>query len=81
MWIMDFGNDDNFGTSWLSNPEIKKPWYQVNFGKDKPFTTVVITEGRPGLKKYRLEYMSNGVWKPVVTGEKTERVKIHRFER
>jgi len=81
MWIMDFGNDDNFGTSWVSNPEIKKPWYQVNFGKDKPFTTVVITEGRAGLKKYRLEYMSNGVWKPLVTGEKTERVKIHRFER
>jgi len=40
MWIMDFGNDDNFGTSWLSNPEIKK-----------------------------------------VTDEKTERVKILRFER
>ncbi|MBS1606427.1 MAG: alpha-L-fucosidase [Bacteroidetes bacterium] len=81
MMIMDFGNDDNFGTSWLSNPEIKKPWYQVNFGKDKPFTTIVLTEGRPGLKKYRLEYLSNGVWKPLPAGEKTGRVKIHRFGR
>jgi alpha-L-fucosidase len=31
MNIMDFANDDDFGTSWQSNPEIRWPWYEIDF--------------------------------------------------
>jgi alpha-L-fucosidase len=81
MWIMDFGNDDNFNTSWLSNPTVKSPWYEVVFDKDKAFNTIVITEDKPNIRGYRLEYFQNGVWKPLFSGQHTGRVKIHRFGR
>ena len=81
MDIMDFGNDDNFHTSWLSNPTVKNPWYEVEFDKDKAFNTIVITENKPNISRYRLEYFQNGSWKPLLTGESRDRVKIHRFDR
>lgn len=81
MWIMDFGNDDNFTTSWISNPQVKQPWYEVVFNSDKPFNTIVITEASPNISQYRLEYFQNGVWKPIESGNNTGRVKIHRFNR
>ena len=81
MWIMDFGNDDNFHTSWLSNPTVTAPWYEVEFGKDRAFNTIVITENKSNISRYRLEYFQNGVWKPLVSGESRERVKIHRTVR
>jgi alpha-L-fucosidase len=65
---MDFGNDDNFRTSWQSNPTVKAPWYAVELGGDKGFNTIVITEDKPDISRYRLEYRSNGVWKPLVGG-------------
>jgi alpha-L-fucosidase len=68
MNIMDFGNDDNFRTSWQSNPTVKAPWYEVELGGDKGFNTVVITEDKPNISRYRLEYRSNGVWKPLFGG-------------
>jgi alpha-L-fucosidase len=81
MNIMDFGNDDNFHTSWLSNPTVKAPWYEVELGGDKGFNAIVITEDKPNISRYRLEYRSNGVWKPLYGGENKGRVKIHRFAR
>jgi alpha-L-fucosidase len=81
MNIMDFGNDDNFHTSWQSNPTVKAPWYAVNLGGDKAFNAIVVTEGEANISRYRLEYRSNGVWKPLVSGEDKGRVKIHRFVR
>ena len=27
--IMDYGNDDNFGSAWLSNKRVKEPWFEV----------------------------------------------------
>jgi alpha-L-fucosidase len=81
MWIMDFGNDDNFHTSWLSNPTVKSPWYEVVFDKDKPFNAIVITEEHSNISRYRLEYFQSGVWKPLFSGENKDKVKIHRFNR
>jgi len=81
MWIMDFGTDDNFNTSWRSNPMVKAPWYQVSFEKEKAFNTVVITEERSNISRYRLEYWQNGGWKLLFEGENKGRVKIHRFDR
>jgi alpha-L-fucosidase len=81
MWIMDFGNDDNFHTSWQSNPTVKSPWYEVVFDKDKAFNAIVITEDKANISRYRLEYFQNGSWKPLFSGSNKGRVKIHRFDR
>ncbi|HVX49464.1 MAG TPA: alpha-L-fucosidase [Chitinophagaceae bacterium] len=79
MWIMDFGNDDNFHTAWQSNPEVKQPWYEVDFDKPTTFNAVVITEPEININSYRLEYFSNGQWKPILTAGNKSRVKINRF--
>jgi alpha-L-fucosidase len=79
MNIMDFGNDDRFGSSWQSNPEVKQPWYEITFDKDKRFNMITIVEDGSNIKKYRLEYNENGVWKPLAKGEGGGRVKLHRF--
>lgn len=88
MNIMDFGNDDNFRTSWQSNPTVKAPWYEIDFDREKAFNMIVITEDKAGggaggvngnIGAYRLEVHSNGVWKPLLTGSLPGRVKIHRF--
>lgn len=80
--IMDFANDDNFGSAWSSNPTVKNPWYEIEFTKVLSFNTIVIAEtNRVSIKKYRLEYNENGVWKPLLTATNEARIKIHRFDR
>ncbi|TDW97463.1 alpha-L-fucosidase [Dinghuibacter silviterrae] len=81
MNIMDFGNDDDFRSAWQSNPTVKAPWYQVDFGKDRSFNTIVLTEAEAHTSHYRFEYCENGVWHPLLTGDQKGRVKIHRFDR
>ena len=81
MNIMDFANDDDFTTSWTSNATIKAPWYEIDFGHDTGFNTIVITEPKPNITAYHLEYLQNGVWKPILEGNTASRVKIHRFNR
>ncbi len=80
MWIMDFGNDDDFTTAWLSNKVVKNPWYSVDLEKDMPFNMVTITEDSPNITKYCVEYFANGKWQPLLTGGQTGKVKIHRFD-
>jgi alpha-L-fucosidase len=80
MNIMDFGNDDKFSTSWESNPEVEKPWYEVTLGKDITFNTIAITEGGiPKITNYTLEYYSFGKWRNLVSGTNTSKAKIIRF--
>jgi alpha-L-fucosidase len=80
--IMDFANDDNFRSAWNSNSAVKKPWYEVELAKgNKAINMIVITEPKPNIRKYSLEYYVNGSWKTLFSGENTNRVKIHRFER
>lgn len=82
MWIMDFGTDDDFGTSWNSNPTIRQPWFEVVFKKEKAFNMIVVAESRqPHIKKYRLEYYQNGAWKHLLSGNNNGRIKVHRFDR
>lgn len=81
MDIMDFANDDDFATSWVSNASVAKPWYEVDFGKDEAFTTIAITEKVPNITAYHLEYLQNGVWKSIAKSENTSRVKVNRFDR
>lgn len=81
MDIMDFANDDDFKTSWVSNKSVTKPWYEVVFEKDKPFNMITIVEKSANIKKYRIEYCENGIWKPLLSSGDSSRVKINRFNR
>ncbi len=68
--IMDFANDDDFGTCWNSNPEVKVPWYSVTFEREKPFNMVVITDrNNDRLQEYRLEYRTGGTWNLLYEGK------------
>jgi alpha-L-fucosidase len=81
MNICDFANDDNFRTSWRSNPNVREPWYEVDFKKGKAFNTVVIAEERPTIQKYKIEYWDGTGWVQLFDGENSGKIKIHRFRR
>ena len=87
---MIVANDDDFNTSWVSNPEVKNPWIYITLGKEQAINMVTITEGsHPHIQEYQLDYRINGEWKPLLDGNQTGkplldgnqtgRVKIHRF--
>jgi alpha-L-fucosidase len=84
MWIMDFANNDSFEDAWRSNPTVREPWYEVTLGSsEQAFNMVVVTEGGHDrqIRRYRLEYFANGLWKPLYEGDNSEKIKIHRFGR
>lgn len=81
MNIMDFANDDNFKTTWQSNKTVKAPWLEIDFDKEQGFNMITIVEDQSRIKKYRLEYNVNGVWKPLPGSEDKGLVKVHRFNR
>lgn len=84
MNIMDFGNDDNFYSSWESNKSVKEPWFEVCLNNETPFNMITIAE-EGGIKNdiqiYKLEYLQNNEWKTIFSGTNTDIIKIHRFER
>ena len=54
---------------------------QVTLGKEQAINMVTITEGsHPHIQEYQLDYRINGEWKPLLDGNQTGRVKIHRFD-
>ncbi|SDD83426.1 alpha-L-fucosidase [Mucilaginibacter pineti] len=77
--IMDFANDDDFGSSWQSNPAVKQPWYEVDLKPGQPFNAIVIAEQKSNIKKYKLEYYDGSAWKVIFEGENDNRVKVNRF--
>jgi alpha-L-fucosidase len=85
MDIMDFANDDDFNSAWVSQSSVTKPWLEVTISSvDKEFNMIVITEflrSHNQIEKYRLEYFSNNEWRPILTGTNTNKVKIHRFNK
>jgi len=81
MNIMDFANDDNFRSSWQSNPSVKSPWLEVDLNREQGFNMITIVEDKPRIKKYRLEYNLNGEWLPLLSSESKGRVNVHRFNR
>lgn len=82
MDIMDFANDDNFSTSWHSNPAVKEPWIMFELGSEQPFNMITIAEGGDGsrVRKYKVEYMENNVWKTLLTGNDDKKIKVQRFK-
>jgi alpha-L-fucosidase len=85
MNIMDFANDDDFSTAWISHTSVTKPWLEITFDrKDKEFNMIVVTElfgSHDRIKKYRLEYFADNEWRPILTGTNPDRIKIHRFNK
>ncbi|WP_165020681.1 alpha-L-fucosidase [Dysgonomonas sp. ZJ279] len=83
MQLMDFANDDNFRSGWESNPQIKKPWWEVDLGNEQPINMITFVEKnlKNDIQTYRLEYLSNDQWKPLFSGAKSDIIKIHRFDR
>jgi alpha-L-fucosidase len=81
MMIMDFGNDDNFKTSWRSNPEVATPWYEVDFPRYRSFNAITVYDTRQCIRKYRLLYEQDGEWKTIFSGVNDRKVKVHRFDR
>lgn len=78
--IMDFVNDDDFSTGWISHPSVQTPWITVYLDKEQPFNALAITEkSNPGIEEYQIEYRVNGIWQPLCKGDKKTKVKIHRF--
>jgi len=81
MNIMDFANDDDFTTSWISNTTVTQPWYEIDFDKETAFNAVVIAEEKPNISKYALEYYKDGAWKPILDGDNSKKIKVNRFDR
>ena len=82
MDIMDFANDDNFATNWRANLMGKDPWYAIDLQQEKAFNMFVIADKSPAtINKYELQYQLHGAWKTIFSGENSDRIKIHRFDR
>lgn len=82
MNIMDFANDDNFRSSWSSNPTVKNPWYELTFDKASACNMIVLTAGNSADVKYSLEYFANGKWSAIkADNEGGRKVSIFRFPR
>ena len=81
MMIMDFANDDNFSSCWISSPQVKEPWWSVTLSDDTPVGMVVMTEKVAGVvQQWQLELLQDGIWTPVRAAEETVgRVHILRF--
>ncbi|MDR2920010.1 MAG: alpha-L-fucosidase [Tannerella sp.] len=81
MNIMDFANDDNFRSAWQSNKSVKQPWIEIDLGTEQPFNLITIAEGgqKSNIRKYRIEYMQNNEWKPLVNNGNEKKIKVDRF--
>ena len=79
-FIMDFGNDDNFGSAWHSNPRIKEPWYEVEFERTRPFNMISLVDDNQSFSSYRVHYLKDGVWHKIPVTPKDGKVKVHRFD-
>lgn len=80
--LHDLAADDDFRTAWVASPAVASPWIAVDLGDPQFFNTVVITDlEAPGIRRYAIDRMSDGVWKEIFSGNApTDRkVKVHRF--
>lgn len=81
MMLMDFANDDDFSSCWVSSPMVREPWWSVTLPEDTPVGMVVMTEKKADVvKKWQLELRQDGIWTPVQADEQViGRVHILRF--
>ena len=81
MMLMDFANDDDFSSCWVSSPMVREPWWSVTLPDDTPVGMVVMTEKKADVvKEWQLELLQDGIWTPVQADEQViGRVHILRF--
>jgi alpha-L-fucosidase len=79
MNIMDFANDDDFKTSWISNSTVKQPWIEIDLTQSQQFNMIVVGEKSADIKRYTIEYFNNGKWTSLITGDNNKKFKFHRF--
>ncbi|MPN34105.1 hypothetical protein SDC9_181598 [bioreactor metagenome] len=81
MHIMDFANDDNFRTAWRSNKSVRHPWIEIDLGTEQPFNLITIAQGgeKSNIRKYRIEYMQNNQWIPLLSNNSEKSIKVDRF--
>ena len=82
MFLMDFANDDDFHSRWISNPMVREPWWSVTLGKGVRLGSVVITETGDGrLEEFVIEKLVGDRWEaiPDIEGTVSGRVHILRF--
>ncbi len=81
MHIMDFANDDNFRTAWRSNKSVRHPWIEIDLGTEQPFNLITIAQGgeKSNIRKYRIEYMQNNRWIPLLSNNSEKSIKVDRF--
>lgn len=78
MNLMDFANDDNFHSAWVSSPEIAEPWWRVDLDKGTPVKMVVITEAKDAnLNSFVVEVLREGSWAKVYKENAPERCRVH----
>ncbi len=79
MSIMDFANDDDYKSSWTSNPAVEKPWLEIDLKNEKAINMIVVAEQKSNIDTYILEYWNGVEWKKTFEGKNDSRIKIHRF--
>ena len=42
---------------------------------------ITITDLQGSIQRYRLLYETDGIWKEICSGDKADKVKVHRFDR
>lgn len=78
--IMDYGNDDNFGSAWWSNKRVKEPWFAVEFERTRPFNMISLVDHNESFSSYKFFYEKDGVWHEIPVQPKKGKVKVHRFD-
>ncbi len=81
--IHDFANDDNFYSSWKSNPAVESPWLLIDLEGTKTFNTISISFSNDyNLDSYALDCRQGDKWVEIFNGEAPtpRKVKIHRFD-
>ncbi len=82
MDLMDFANDDDFSTCWVSSPEVANPWWKVELDQKNSVGMVVITEGKNSqMDGFSVDVLHNGVWTAAhrQTTSSSGRVHVCRF--
>ena len=78
--IMDFANDDNFGSAWHSNKRVKIPWFEVELDRTRPFNMITLYDPNESFTGYRFSYLKDGVWHDIPVQPQNGKVKVHRFD-